>query len=208
MNCSACRLEHLRINLLIKRCMDIILSSIVLILLTPVILIVFFLIKVTSKGPIFFKQTRIGLGYRKFVLFKFRTMTVSDVLDGYEVQENGEIKKRINDPRITKLGRILRKSSFDEIPQLYNILKGEMSLVGPRPLVPFMLDHLNASKFKRCEVKPGLTGLWQIRDRIHSTSADSMIFHDLEYIDTFSVLLDLKILIATVPKVISGEGAI
>jgi len=112
-----------------------------------------------------------------------------------------------NDPRLTPLGKFLRKSKLNELPQILNVLKGDMSIIGPRPLVPFMLKHLPEFKETRCLVRPGITGLWQIRDRVNNTNAEFMIRHDTEYIKNYSLLLDLKILAKTPIVVLTGEGA-
>jgi exopolysaccharide production protein ExoY len=129
----------------------------------------------------------------------------------YEValagQEKGILHKIKDDARITWIGKIIRKTSIDELPQLFNVLKGDMSIIGPRPLVPFMLKHLPEFKETRCLVRPGITGLWQIRDRVNNTRAEFMIEHDTEYIRKYSLLLDLWILAKTPVVVLTGEGA-
>jgi lipopolysaccharide/colanic/teichoic acid biosynthesis glycosyltransferase len=124
-----------------------------------------------------------------------------------EHAEKGLLHKEKNDSRITVIGKIIRKTSIDELPQLFNVFFGDMSIVGPRPLVPFMLKPYPEFKDIRCLVRPGITGLWQIRDREHNTSAEYMIEHDTEYVENYNFLLDIKILVATPAAVVSGRGA-
>ena len=184
---------------------------ILLILTAPPMLIIALLIKLTSPGPIFFVQERVGYNKRLFRMFKFRTM----VVDAAEQQKNlealneadGPVFKIKNDPRITPIGKWLRKTSLDELPQLLNILLGDLSLVGPRPLPERDFQKFNQMWFnRRFSVKPGITCIWQISGR-SETSFDKWILQDLEYIDKWSLSLDLKILFRTIPIVIRGTGA-
>jgi exopolysaccharide biosynthesis polyprenyl glycosylphosphotransferase len=196
--------------LLAKRMMDIALSSILLVLLSPLILIVAIAIKLTSNGPAFYKQVRCGLYGRRFVLYKFRSMKegADDVL--WEIKHlnemDGPVFKMRNDPRVTALGKYLRRSSIDEIPQFWNVLKGDMSLVGPRAPLPEEVKEYSRWQRRRLSVKPGITCLWQVSGR------NEIDFHewmklDLHYIDNWSLLLDLKILLRTFPVVLLGKGA-
>ncbi len=194
----------------LKRVIDIILSAAALLLLAPLFLFVAFLIKATSKGPVFFKQERVGYNRRRFRIYKFRTM----VADAEELQPqlehlneaDGPTFKISNDPRITPLGKWLRKTSIDEIPQLINVLKGEMSLVGPRPLPLRDVNGIDARwQKRRFSMRPGLTCLWQINGRNHNAFQDWMRL-DLQYIDEWSIKLDLKILLKTIPAVLKATG--
>jgi exopolysaccharide biosynthesis polyprenyl glycosylphosphotransferase len=197
--------------LVFKRLLDIFASSTLLILLAPMLLIVAILVKYDSPGPAFFVQERVGLNKRKFRLYKFRTMVVSaekEQLGLEKVNEaDGPAFKIKHDPRITRLGRILRKASIDELPQLLNVLKGEMSLVGPRPLPirdyqRFDHDWLR----RRFSIRPGITCLWQVNGR-SSVSFHEWMKLDMRYIDNWSFWLDLKILARTIPAVLRGSGA-
>jgi lipopolysaccharide/colanic/teichoic acid biosynthesis glycosyltransferase len=177
-----------------------------------VFLLVAALIRLTSKGPVFFRQTRIGYGKRPFEILKFRTMVVDAEKLMSQVEHlnetNGPTFKLKNDPRITPLGRFLRKSSLDEIPQLVNVFLGDMSLVGPRPLP--VRDYEGFSKDwhrRRFSVKPGITCLWQVMGR-SSISFDEWMALDMRYIDQWSVWLDIKILFQTIPAVFRGSGAV
>jgi lipopolysaccharide/colanic/teichoic acid biosynthesis glycosyltransferase len=172
--------------------------------------IVALLIKLTSKGPIIYDQVRCGLYGRKFVLHKFRSMKdgAEDIL--WEIKHlnemDGPVFKMRNDPRVTPLGRFLRKSSIDELPQFWNVLKGDMSLVGPRAPLPEEVREYTRWQRRRLSVKPGITCLWQVSGR------NEIDFHewmklDLAYIDNWSLLLDLKILLRTFPVVLLGKGA-
>ncbi len=196
--------------LFVKRVMDIVFSAILLILLFPFMFIVGALVKLTSKGPMIYRQVRCGLYGRKFILYKFRSMKegAEDVL--WEIKHlnemDGPVFKMRNDPRVTPLGRFLRKSSIDELPQFWNVLKGDMSLVGPRAPLPEEVREYSRWQRRRLSVKPGITCLWQISGR------NEVDFHewmklDLHYIDNWSLLLDLKILLLTFPVVLLGRGA-
>ncbi len=206
-------LESKRTQLLLKRLFDVVVSGTLILLLSPVLLLVALLIKLSSKGNILYSNERVGYLGQNFRCYKFRSM-VSDqskkaqaYKDALEQQQKGILLKLPNDPRVTWIGKIIRKSSIDELPQLFNVLLGDMSIIGPRPLVPFMLAHLPDFKSIRCLVRPGITGLWQIRDRINNTSAEFMIEHDTEYIRDYSLMMDFKILWSTPKVVLSAEGA-
>jgi lipopolysaccharide/colanic/teichoic acid biosynthesis glycosyltransferase len=172
------------------------------------------LIKLTSPGPIFYTAPRVGKGGRHFSFFKFRSMRVSSPRERAKLanEKDGHIFKIKNDPRVTPLGRFLRRYSLDELPQLLNVLRGEMSLVGPRPLPAEDLDPDGmSSRFanwseQRSRVNPGISGLWQIKGRSELDFEDMMRF-DIEYIRNWSLLLDLKILLATPGLVMRGRGA-
>lgn len=195
----------------IKRLMDIILSLIAIILLSPVLLLVAIAIKFESKGPILFNQERIGHKQKRFNMYKFRSMVVDAEERFEEVKKlndtNHIMFKSSEDPRITKVGRIIRKYSLDELPQLFNILKGDMTLVGPRPPLPREL--VNYEKWHHVKfLKPqGLTGLWQVSGRASIKDFDQVIGLDYEYIKNWNLLLDLKIILKTIPVVISTKGA-
>ncbi|HTW79608.1 MAG TPA: sugar transferase [Terracidiphilus sp.] len=196
---------------LIKRSLDIGISSVLLLLLSPLFSLVGILIKLTSRGPVFFRQTRMGLNKRTFTMYKFRTM----VENAEQLQDrllpmnemSGPAFKIRSDPRITPLGRILRKTSIDELPQLFNVLTGDMSLVGPRAmsLRDYQLFEVDWQRRRFC-VKPGITCLWQVRGR-NSIPFEQWMELDMQYIDTWSIWLDLKILMQTVPAVLRGTGA-
>jgi exopolysaccharide biosynthesis polyprenyl glycosylphosphotransferase len=197
---------------MIKRLTDAVVSAVLLLALAPVFLLVTALIRLTSKGPVFFRQTRIGYGKRPFEILKFRTMVVDAEKLMAQVEHlnetNGPTFKLKNDPRITPLGKFLRKSSLDEIPQLINVLRGDMSMVGPRPLP--VRDYEGFSKDwhrRRFSVKPGITCLWQVMGR-SSISFDEWMALDMRYIDQWSVWLDIKILFQTIPAVFRGSGAV
>lgn len=206
----------------IKRAIDIVASLAALIVLSPVLLPVAIAIKLTSKGPTLFKQTRVGQYGVRFTFLKFRSMyfgndphihqdyvarLISGRGDGEQGDVNGGVYKIKDDPRITPLGKFLRKTSVDELPQLFNVLKGEMSLVGPRPPIPYEVEAYDIWHRRRfLEVKPGITGLWQVRGRSR-TKFEDMVRLDLEYARTWSLGLDFKILLETPRAVFFGGGA-
>ena len=193
-----------------KRTVDVLLSMAMMILALPVLGGISLLIKLTSGGAVLYSQTRCGLNGRRFTLYKFRTMVEgadqrkSELLHLNEM--DGPAFKLKNDPRITRIGRFLRRFSLDELPQLWNVLRGDMSLVGPRPPIPDEVACYQRWQRRRLSMKPGLTCLWQISGR-NQLDFDRWMQLDLEYIDTWSPWLDMKILLKTVPAVLSGRGA-
>ncbi|HEV8630625.1 MAG TPA: sugar transferase [Thermoanaerobaculia bacterium] len=193
-----------------KRSLDVALSSLILLLALPIIAAVTLAIRLTSHGRVLFRQTRCGLNGRRFTLYKFRTMTedaeerLADLRHLNEM--DGPVFKVRDDPRVTPLGRILRKFSLDELPQLWNVLRGDMSLVGPRPPIPEEVASYERWQRRRLSMKPGLTCLWQVNGRNQLDFASWMEL-DLEYIDSWSLSLDFKILLKTIPVVLSGRGA-
>jgi lipopolysaccharide/colanic/teichoic acid biosynthesis glycosyltransferase len=198
-----------------KRVLDKSVAGIVLLVAAPVILLIAMLIRVTSTGPVLFRQTRIGAGGRHFVMLKFRTMKhrcsddlhrayVKDLLDGAATQQDGLFKLH-NDPRITAMGRALRKLSIDELPQLINVLRGEMSLVGPRPSLPWELRMFPAWAYRRLEVLPGVTGLWQVGGRNRLTMLQGLEL-DVKYVEQRSLWLDLRILAKTPIALLAGSA--
>jgi len=198
-------------QLMAKRLIDIFGSAVLLIALAPILALVALLIRLDSPGPVFYIQQRVGLNRRRFRLFKFRTMAVGadaqqPMLESLNEAE-GPVFKIKDDPRITRIGRILRRYSLDELPQLFNVFKGEMSLVGPRPLPIRDIERIDARWHKRrLSVKPGVTCLWQVNGR-SDVSFDHWVRMDLEYIDKWSLGLDMKILLKTIPAVVKGSGA-
>ncbi|MFZ0828588.1 MAG: sugar transferase [Verrucomicrobiia bacterium] len=195
-----------------KKVMDFVGSLFLLIILSWLFAILALLIKFTSPGPVLFRQQRSGLNGAPFTLYKFRTMVTNAEQFKHELEAmnemSGPVFKVTNDPRVTPMGRFLRKYSLDELPQLYNVLRTEMSLVGPRPLpVDEVKRFENLAHRRRLSVKPGLTCLWQISGRNQITDFKDWVRLDLEYIDNWSLWLDLKILMRTVPAVLIGTGA-
>jgi lipopolysaccharide/colanic/teichoic acid biosynthesis glycosyltransferase len=213
-----------------KRALDFILAGLLLTLLLPLILLIAVLIKLDSPGPVFFTQERVGakrqrLGrqamwiVRNFTMYKFRSMVhnadssvheayIRDFVEGRarpSFAGDGNFKPP-NDPRVTRIGRLLRKLSFDELPQLLNVLNGDMSLVGPRPVPPYEAACYGDAHRKRLAALPGITGFWQVKGRCQVTF-EQMIRMDLEYIRNASLWFDLKILFLTIPAVLSGRGA-
>jgi exopolysaccharide biosynthesis polyprenyl glycosylphosphotransferase len=198
-------------QLIIKRLLDIILTSIGLVLLAPVFLIVSLLVKFTSEGPVLFAQERCSLNGRRFKLYKFRTMVQDAEAKMAELmafnQMEGPAFKMDNDPRITPVGKWLRKLSLDELPQLWNVFQGDMSLVGPRPPLPKEVQQYDFWQRRRLSMRPGITCLWQVGGRNKIKDFDEWARLDLKYIDEWSLALDFKILLKTFPVVISGAGA-
>ena len=197
---------------LVKQVMDFCGAVIALVLLSWVFALIAAAIKLTSPGPIFFSQRRSGLNGAPFTLYKFRTMVSNAEQFKQELEAMNEMRgpvfKLTNDPRVTPIGRFLRKWSLDELPQLYNVLRGEMSLVGPRPLPVDEVRRFNdVAHRRRLSVKPGLTCLWQVRGRNEISDFREWVRLDLEYIDNWSFWLDLKILLLTIPAVFRGTGA-
>ena len=202
------------IGLTSKRMIDIALALIGIILLAPLLIICFALTRVSSSGPAIFRHRRVGFGGKLFECLKFRTMAVDaperlrKLLDEDPVAaaEWAECQKLRNDPRITPIGAILRKSSLDELPQLFNVLKGDMSIVGPRPVTEEELSRYGASAKAYAACRPGITGLWQVSGR-SSTSYKTRVACDTYYARMWSLSLDVKIMIVTIPSVLFTDGA-
>ncbi|MDB4474113.1 sugar transferase [Opitutaceae bacterium] len=200
------------IALSVKQALDYLLAAILGVVLSPFILVIALAVKITSRGPVLFLQTRGGKNGREFSMLKFRTMRVGAEAEKAELAAQNEMKgpvfKMSNDPRVTWFGRILRRHSLDELPQLWNVLRGEMSLVGPRPLPVSEVQAISeGADRRRLSVKPGLTGLWQISGRSDLADFSDWVRLDLTYIDQWSLWLDAKILLATVPVAILGRGS-
>ena len=197
-------------SLLIKRGLDFIMALVALVALSPLLLILAVLVKITSRGPILFSQTRCGLGGRRFTLYKFRSMRADADLRREELEAlnevDGPVFKIRNDPRCTAIGRFMRKFSLDELPQLVNIIKGDMSFVGPRPPLPEEVEKYEPWQRRRLRMQPGLTCLWALEGR-SKLSFRRWMELDLEYIDHWSMLLDWKIILKTIPIVLVGRGA-
>ncbi|MBI4733566.1 MAG: sugar transferase [Rubrobacteridae bacterium] len=195
---------------LLKRILDIAMSSAILLMLAPLMLAVAIGIKISSPGPIFFHQKRVGLHGRTINVIKFRTMSddADEVVDRLQLLKDQEADscQIKDDPRVFAFGKFLRTTSIDELPQLINIARGDMSLVGPRPLVPEELEVSNAENLKRLEVKPGLTGLAQTNGR-GNLSVEERLVLDIKYVDNLSLLLDLQIILKTIWQVLMRHGA-
>lgn len=198
------------LRLFFKRVFDVVLSAASLILLSPLLLAIAAMIKITSPGPVFFQQTRCGLGGRRFMLYKFRSMINNAEQMRAELHQmnelDGPVFKISDDPRITQVGRWLRRFSLDELPQLWNIFRGDMSFVGPRPAVPEEVEQYEDWQRRRLRMRPGLTCIWVIEGRNH-VDFNRWMQLDLKYIDTWSLWLDAKIFLRTIPIVLSGRGA-
>ncbi len=196
--------------LFLKRAFDVVIAACSLVVLSPVMLAIAAAIRVTSPGPVLFKQTRCGLGGRRFTLFKFRSMINNAEQLKAELHQlnelDGPVFKLRDDPRITTVGRWLRRFSIDELPQLWNILRGDMSFVGPRPAIPSEVDQYEPWQRRRLRMRPGLTCIWVLEGRNH-LDFNRWIQLDLTYIDTWSLWLDAKIFLRTIPIVLSGRGA-
>lgn len=196
----------------IKRFMDVILATIALVVLSPIFLIIAIAIKIESKGPVFFKHTRIGKNGKIIKLYKFRSMVINaeELIKSFTPEQMKEYKenyKLTNDPRITKIGKFLRKTSLDELPQLLNIIKGDLSIIGPRPVVTDELKKYGANTEKFLSVTPGLTGYWAANGRSCTTYKQRMQM-ELYYIDNLSLKMDVKVFFKTIEAVIKREGAI
>lgn len=193
----------------VKRAMDVAISAVILLFFSPLLLAIALAIKLTSPGPVFFKQERVGMNGRRFMVLKFRTMGQDAEKAKHELERfnemSGPVFKMKKDPRITTVGRFLRKFSLDEFPQFINVLKGDMSIVGPRPPLPDEVTRYDYHQRRRLSVRPGITCLWQVSGR-NKIGFSDWVKLDLEYIDRWSLGLDLKIIIMTVPAVLKGTG--
>ena len=202
-----------RINFIFKRAFDILASVIGLILLSPIFLTIAVLVKLSSSGPIFFYQERIGRNGKAFKFYKFRSMFVNNGEDierknmmlDFIKNDQGNGKKVINENRITEIGKVIRKTSLDELPQLFNVIKGDMSLVGPRPCLPYEFESYAGWQKRRLNVLPGCTGVWQVTGRSSVSFKDSIVL-DLYYINNMSPWLDLQILFKTIPVMLFARG--
>ncbi|XXU33766.1 exopolysaccharide biosynthesis polyprenyl glycosylphosphotransferase [Sorangium sp. So ce1000] len=203
-------MEHKPYQMAAKRVLDILVSSCLLVLLSPLLLVVAALIALTSPGPILFRQERVGRYGRTFEMLKFRSMVVNaEALRSSLMTRNeqaGPVFKIKNDPRVTRVGSILRKYSIDELPQLVNVLRGDMALVGPRPPLPSEVEKYEAWQRRRLSVRPGLTCVWQVSGR-NNISFEEWMYLDMRYIDHWSIAEDIKLILKTVPVVIAGRGA-
>jgi undecaprenyl-phosphate galactose phosphotransferase len=203
------------INLFMKRFFDIVAAGLGIIFLSPIFLTIAFFIKFSSKGPILFYQTRVGKNGRSFQMFKFRSMYVNKgedeerkqmMIDFMKKEANTSAgQKIINEKRVTKIGQIIRKTSLDELPQLFNVVRGEMSLVGPRPCLPYEYENYAEWQKRRLSVIPGCTGVWQVAGRSNVSFKDSVVL-DLYYINNMSPWLDMQILFKTIPVILFARG--
>jgi lipopolysaccharide/colanic/teichoic acid biosynthesis glycosyltransferase len=203
----------------VRRALDVVVAALMLALSAPVLLAIAMLIRLDSRGPAIFRQRRIGLNSRPFTVNKFRTMYsgadpaphrdyIAQLVNGEGARHSDgrqSLFKLAVDGRVTRIGGLLRKTSIDELPQLWNVLRGDMSLVGPRPVVPYELEHYPTQYFKRFAVKPGLTGLWQVSGR-NEKSYTQMVELDIEYVERRSLRLDLFILLKTASVVLGRKG--
>ncbi|MNX74085.1 UDP-glucose:undecaprenyl-phosphate glucose-1-phosphate transferase [compost metagenome] len=196
----------------LKRLFDVTATTFGLVLLSPFLLLVALAIKLDSPGPILFKQQRVTVKGRTFWMYKFRSMRVNAEAELDKIIHLNERKDTLmfkldRDPRVTRLGRLLRRTSLDELPQLINVLRGEMSLVGPRPPLPREVEQYSPHHRQRLEVLPGLTGMWQVSGRSDITDFEEVVRLDLSYIREWSLWLDFKILFKTIPAVLQSKGA-
>ena len=201
-----------KVYIKIKRVIDVILASIALILLSPLFAIIAIAIKIDSKGPVFFEHKRIGKNGKIIKLYKFRSMVINaeELIKSFTPEQMKEYKenyKLTNDPRITKVGKFLRKTSLDELPQLINIINGDLSIIGPRPVVADELEKYGTNKDKFLSVTPGLTGYWAANGRSNTTYEQRMEM-ELYYIDNLSLKMDIKVFFKTILSVVKKEGAI
>ena len=200
-----------KVYIKIKRVIDVIFASIALILLSPVFAIIAIAIKIDSKGPVFFAHKRIGKNGNIIKLYKFRSMVINaeELIKSFTPEQMREYKenyKLTNDPRITKVGKFLRKTSLDELPQLINIINGDLSIIGPRPVVADELEKYGTNKDKFLSVTPGLTGYWAANGRSNTTYEQRMEM-ELYYIDNLSLKMDIKVFFKTILSVVKKEGA-
>jgi lipopolysaccharide/colanic/teichoic acid biosynthesis glycosyltransferase len=201
----------------VRRLLDILVAGALLLALAPLLLLIALAIRIDTGGPVLFRQRRVGRERREFTMLKFRSMSrgadttrhrkyVQKLIDDEDSDiERGRLYKLSVDDRITRVGRFLRSWSLDELPQLLNVVRGEMALVGPRPVIPYEVEMYPDSYLRRFTVKPGLTGLWQVSGRNERTY-EEMVCFDIEYAETASLLLDLRILAKTVPVVLRRQG--
>jgi lipopolysaccharide/colanic/teichoic acid biosynthesis glycosyltransferase len=201
-----------------RRLLDLLVAGALLALLAPLLALIALAIRIDSGGPALFRQRRVGRGLQPFTMLKFRTMRsdadatphrdyVQSLIDGAGASEHGQLYKLSVDDRVTRIGRFLRSWSLDELPQLINVLRGEMALVGPRPVIPYEVDMYPEPYLRRFAVKPGLTGLWQVSGRNERTY-EEMVRFDIEYAENTSLLLDFRILAKTVPVVLGRQGVV
>lgn len=195
---------------MVKRAFDFTVALIVLILILPVLLMLAIAIRLDSEGPVFFKQVRIGENGKPFKMYKFRSMVVNAEKLQTQINQTdidgNTIHKMRNDPRVTRIGRIIRKTSLDELPQFINVLRGDMSLVGPRPELPWLVEEYEPWQRQRFAVPQGITGWWQVNGR-SDKPCHLNTDQDIYYIQNYSFLLDIKILLMTVPALLQGKGA-
>jgi lipopolysaccharide/colanic/teichoic acid biosynthesis glycosyltransferase len=199
-----------------RRGFDLLVATLLVLLAAPLMILVAIAVLLDSRGPVFFRQRRVGRGQREFTMLKFRTMRrdadatrhrryVQTLIDGADHPEHGHLYKLSVDDRITRAGRVLRSWSLDELPQLLNVIRGDMALVGPRPVIPYEVEMYPEDYLRRFAVKPGLTGLWQVSGRNERTY-EEMVSFDIQYAESASLLLDLRILAKTVPVVLRRQG--
>ena len=205
-------LGDLKVYKYVKRTVDVITASLALIILSPLFLIISILIKLESKGPVFFAHKRVGKNGKEIKLLKFRSMVpnAEELIKQFTPEQMKEFKENFkleNDPRITKIGKFLRKTSLDELPQLINIIKGELSIIGPRPVIGDELEKYRNNKEKFLSVTPGLTGYWAANGRSNTTYEQRMMM-ELYYVDNISWNLDVKIFFKTIVSVLKKEGAV
>ena len=197
-------------SLYVKNILEKLLASLLIFITTPIILLFGILIKLSSRGPIFFKQERVGLHGRSFFQYKLRSMVINAEELKADLahlnEQSGPVFKIKEDPRLTSIGKFIRKFSIDELPQLYNVVMGDMNLIGPRPPVPQEVKQYTPKQMRRLSMKPGITGLWQVSGRNELKEFDDWVKLDLEYIDNWNLKLDFKIALKTVFVVISGSG--
>src|SRR5690606_560471 len=196
-------------NLLLKRTMDIVGASFAIVLLSPLFALIALLIKLDSPGPVLFRQKRIGKNGVPFQMYKFRSMVHDAEAQKKKLKKlnemDGPVFKIRRDPRVTRVGAFLRKYSLDELPQLFNVLAGQMSAIGPRPPLPEEVERYSDHHWRRLDVRPGMTGLWQVSGR-SNLSFEEWTDLDIQYIERWSIGLELRILIRTIPVVLKGKG--